>query len=129
MDNLPRSESSFAVDNIEERVMMEDGQGSNKVKPISEANVFSEEADEYEKDVMNFLKEVDNGIIKLEKDVPERQSLSTVKPGTEGLNPIPTNALSDVRIIKGMTDSKQLSRRNLPSVQKVSHFNNKRGLS
>ena len=109
--------------------MMEDGQGSNKVKPISEANVFSEEADEYEKDVMNFLKEVDNGIIKLEKDVPERQSLSTVKPGTEGLNPIPTNALSDVRIIKGMTDSKQLSRRNLPSVQKVSHFNKKRGLS
>ena len=84
--------------------MAEDGQGSNNVKPISEANVFSEEADEYEKDVMNFLKEVDNGIIKLEQDEPERQSLSVVKQGTEGLTPIPTNALSDVRIIKGMTD-------------------------
>ena len=126
---MPRSESSFAVDNIEERVMMEDGQASNKVKPISEANLFSEEADEYENDVMNFLKEVDNGIIKLEKDVPERLSLSTVKQGTEGLTPIPTNALSDVRIIKGMTDSKQLSRPNLSSVQKVSKFNKKRGLS
>lgn len=109
--------------------MMEDGQGSNKVKPISEANLFSEEADEYENDVMNFLKEVDNGIIKLEKDVPERLSLSTVKQGSGGMTPIPTNALSDVRIIKGMTDSKQLSRRNLPSVQKVSQFHKKRGLS
>lgn len=30
------------------------------MKPISEANLFSEEADEYEQDVANFLKEVDN---------------------------------------------------------------------